>query len=137
MGADVGSNVARLASGGLAKRLTRLGGNARDRALPSGMHDGKSAGGNQHHRNAVGKAEQHGHLMGRTDDGVAALGNLFANSLKIVGAVRGHRNDMVTMHLIGHEQIMLALSGTHSLERTTTIILNGKGVIAYMRAQVE
>ncbi len=60
-----------------------------------------------------------------------------ANVLKIIGAVRGHRHDMVTMYLIGHEQIMLALSGTHGFECSTTIFLNGEGVIAYMRAQVE
>ena len=32
---------------------------------------------------------------------------------------------------------MLALGGTHSLQRATTIFLNSKGVIANMRAQVE
>ena len=32
---------------------------------------------------------------------------------------------------------MLALGGTHGLEHATTIFLNSKGVIAYMRAQVE
>ena len=101
------------------------------------MHHGKPAGGNQHHGNTVGKAEQHGHLMGRTDDGIATLGNLLANSLKIISAVRGNRNDMVAMHLIGHEQVMLALGSTHGFERSTTIFLNGKRVIAYMRAQVE
>ena len=137
MGADIGGNVARIAAGSIAKRLARLGGNTCNRALPTGVHHGKSAGGHQHHGYAVGKAEQHGHVIRRTDDGIAALGNLLANSLKIVGAVRSHRNDMVTMYLIGHEQIMLALSGAHSFERSTTIFLNCKGVIAYMRAQVE
>ena len=44
---------------------------------------------------------------------------------------------MVTMDLIGNEQVVLALSGAHSFERSTTIFLNSKGVIAYMRAQVE
>ena len=101
------------------------------------MHHGKAVGSHQHHGNAVGKAEQHGYLMGRTDDGIAALGNLLANVLKIIGAVRGHRHDMVTMYLIGHEQIMLALGGAHGFERSTAIFLNGKGVIAYMRAQIE
>ena len=75
--------------------------------------------------------------MGRTDDGIAALGNLLANSLKIVGAVRGHRNYMVTMYLIGHEQIMLALGSPHGHEYAATIFLNGKGIIASMRAQIE
>ena len=65
MGADVGSNIARLAPGGLAERLARLGGNACDRALPAGMHHGKSAGGHQHHGHAIGKAEQHGHFARR------------------------------------------------------------------------
>ena len=59
------------------------------------------------------------------------------NSLKIISAVRGHRNYMVAMYLIGHEQIMLALSSAHGFERSTTIFLNGKGVIANMRAQIE
>ena len=75
--------------------------------------------------------------MRRADDGITALGNLLANVLKVIGAVRGHRNDMITMGLIGNEQVVLALGGTHSFERTTTIFLNSKGVIAYMRAQVE
>ena len=75
--------------------------------------------------------------MGRTDDGIAALCNLFANVLEIVGAVRGHRHDMVTVYLIGDKQVVLALGGTHSLERTTTIFLNSKGIIANMRAQIE
>ena len=44
---------------------------------------------------------------------------------------------MVTMYLIGHEQIVLALGGAHGFERSTTIFLNSKGVIAYMRSQVE
>ena len=44
---------------------------------------------------------------------------------------------MITMDLIGNEQVVLALGGTHSFERTTTIFLNSKGVIANMRAQVE
>ena len=47
------------------------------------------------------------------------------------------RNDMVTMDLIGNEQVVLALGGTHSLEHATTIFLNSKGVIANMRAQIE
>ena len=101
------------------------------------MHHGKTVRSNQHHGNAIGKAKHHGHLTGRADDGIAALGNLLANSLKIVGAVRGHRNDMVTMYLIGHEQIVLALGGAHGFERSPTIFLNSKGVIAYMRSQVE
>ena len=101
------------------------------------MHHGKSARGHQHHGNAVGKAEQHGHVTRRTDDGIAALSNLLADVLKVIGAVRDHRNDMVTMDLIGNEQVVLALGGTHSLERATTIFLNSKGVIANMRAQVE
>ena len=75
--------------------------------------------------------------MGRTDEGITALGNLLTNDLEIIGTVRGHRHDVVTMYLIGHEQIMLALSGAHGFERSTTIFLNGKGVIAYMRAQIE
>ena len=137
MGADIGGNVARIAAGSIAKRLARLGGNTCNRTLPTGVHHGKSAGGHQHHGNAVGKAEQHGHVMRRADDGIAARGNLLADVLKVIGAVRGHRNDMVTMDLIGNEQVVLALGGTHSLERATTIFLNSKGIIANMRAQVE
>ena len=131
MGADIGGNAARIATGSIAERLARLGGNARNRALPAGMHHGKTARGHQHHGNAVGKAEQHGHVMRRADDGIAALGNLLTDVLKVIGAVRGHRNDMVTMYLIGHEQIMLALSGAHSFALSTTIFLNSKGLACW------
>ena len=75
--------------------------------------------------------------MRRTDDGIAARGNLLADVLKVIGAIRGHRNDMITMDLIGNEQVVLALRGTHSLECAATIFLNSKGIIANMRAQVE
>ena len=44
---------------------------------------------------------------------------------------------MIAVHLIGNEQVVLTFGGTHGLERATTIFLNSKGVIAYMRAQVE
>ncbi len=101
------------------------------------MHHGKAAGSHQHHGNAIGKAEHHGYLTGHTDDGIAALGNLLANVLEIIGAVRGHRNDMVTVYLIGNKQVVLALGGTQGLECAATIFLNGKGVIANMRAQIE
>ena len=67
------------------------------------MHHSKAAGSHQYHGNAVGKTEQHGHPMGRADDGIAALGDLFANILEIVGTARGHRNDMIAVHLIGNE----------------------------------
>ena len=137
MGPNVGGDVVRLAASRLAERLARLGGNARNRTLPARVNHGKAAGSHQHHGNAIGKAEHHGYLTGRADDGVTALGNLLANVLEIIGTIRGHRHDMVTMHLIGDEQIMLALSDAHGFERSTTIFLNGKGVIAYMRAQVE
>ena len=38
MGADIGGNAARIATGSIAKRLARLGGNACNRALPTGVH---------------------------------------------------------------------------------------------------
>jgi len=41
------------------------------------------------------------------------------------------------MYLIGNKQVVFALGSSHGIKRTTTIFLNGKGVIAYMRAQVE
>ena len=75
--------------------------------------------------------------MRRADEGIAALGNLLANVLEIIGAVRGHRHDIVTVYLIGDKQVVLALSTTHGLEYAATIFLNGKGVIANMRAQIE
>ena len=101
------------------------------------MHHGKTVGSNQHHGNAIGKAEQHGYPMGRADKGITALGNLLANVLEIISTVRGHRHDMVTVYLIGNKQVVLALGGTQGLECAATIFLNGKGVIAYMRAQIE
>ena len=101
------------------------------------MHHGKAAGSHQHHGNTIGKAEHHGHLMRRADEGITALGNLLTNVLEIIGTVRGHRHDMVTVYLIGDKQAVLALGGTHGLEYAATIFLNGKGVIANMRAQIE
>lgn len=101
------------------------------------MHHGKAAGSHQHHGNAIGKAEHHGYLTGHADDGIAALGNLLANVLEIISTVRGHRHDMVTVYLIGNKQVVLALGGTQGLECAATIFLNGKGVIANMRAQIE
>ena len=137
MGPNVGRDVVRLAASRLAERLARLGGNARNRALPARVHHGKAAGSHQHHGNAIGKAEHHGYLTGHADDGIAALGNLLANVLEIISTVRGHRHDMVTVYLIGNKQVVLALGGTQGLECAATIFLNGKGVIANMRAQIE
>ena len=137
MGANIGRDIIRLAASCLAECLAGLGGNARNRALPARVHHGKAAGSHQHHGNAIGKAEHHGYLTGRADDGITTLGNLLANVHEIIGTIRGHRHDMVTVYLIGNKQVVLALGGTQGLEYAATIFLNGKGVIANMRAQIK
>ena len=101
------------------------------------MDDGKAIGSHQHHGHAIGKTQQHGNFARRAHDGVTALGNLLANVFEVIGSAGAHHDNVVPMHLVGHEQIMLARYGTHGVEYSTTILLNGKGVITYMRAQIE
>ena len=137
MRADVGTYILGRAARLRHENTSCPGGDAGVRSLPTGMDDGEAPRRRQDHGNAIGKAQHDGNVCRGTNDGICSFGDLGPHAIKLVRTRRANHGDMVTVHLIGHQQPLQSMITPESRKRTSAVLLNARDVVPHMGPQVQ